>query len=94
MNLKFAVMNKLVTFLLAFIILTVTFKESSAQDRVVNGRVYTFDSIPLINASVKIKSTKQIVYTDTLGNFYAPCNYEDQIKVWARGFSTEKVKLD
>ena len=94
MNLKFTVMNKLVAFLLAFIILSVTFKESSAQDRVVNGRVYTFDSIPLINASVKIKSTKQIVYTDTLGNFYAPCNYEDQIKVWARGFSTEKVKLD
>ena len=65
-----------------------------SQERVVNGRVFTFDSIPLINASIKIKSTKQIIYTDTLGNFYAPCNYEDNIKVWARGFSTEKIKLD
>jgi TonB-dependent SusC/RagA subfamily outer membrane receptor len=87
-------MNKLVTFLIAFCLLGLFAKDVYSQDRVVNGRVYTFDSIPLINASVKIKSTKQIVYTDTLGNFYAPCNYQDQIKVWARGFSTEKIKVD
>ena len=64
-----------------------------AQDRVIHGRVFTFDSIPLINANVEVKSTKQVVKTDTLGNFSVSCNFEDVLKVSARGFTTEKVKL-
>jgi len=31
----------------------------SAQDRMVHGRVFTFDSIPLVGADVEVKSTKQ-----------------------------------
>lgn len=87
-------MKNLFSIFFVLIILVNVVGEVYAQERIVNGRVTTFDSIPLINASIKIKSTKQVIYTDTLGNFYAPCNYEDNIKVWARGFSTEKIKLD
>ena len=64
-----------------------------AQDKVMSGRVYTFDSIPLIGANVMAKSTKQVVTTDTLGNFYISCNADDVLKVSANGFTSEKVKL-
>lgn len=65
-----------------------------AQDRIVHGRVFTFDSIPLVGAEVEIKSTGQVIKTDSTGNFSAGVLMEDQIKVSAKGFSTEKFKID
>jgi TonB-dependent SusC/RagA subfamily outer membrane receptor len=64
-----------------------------SQERVVQGRVFTFDSIPLVKANVAVKSTKQVVKTDTLGNFTVSCNLEDVLKVSAKGFHTEKVEI-
>lgn len=68
--------------------------ETFAQDKVISGVVFTFDSIPLVNAKVTAKSTKQTVSTDTLGNFYIPCNPDDVLKITANGFTSERVKLD
>jgi len=65
-----------------------------SQERVVHGRVFTFDSIPVVNANVEVKSTKQVVKTDTLGFFAVACDPEDLLKVSANGFSTEKIKLE
>lgn len=65
-----------------------------AQERMISGRVFTFDSIPLIGANVMVKSSKHVVTTDTLGNFYISCNPDDVLKVSANGFTKEKVKLN
>lgn len=67
---------------------------ANAQERVINGMVTTFDSIPLIGADIKIQSTKEIVKTDTLGRFTANVNSEDKLKITARGFYTQNIKLD
>lgn len=75
------------------VILVVLSLNLVAQDRVLYGIVHTLDSIPLIGAEVKVKSTKQSVFTDSLGSFAAPCNIEDKIKVIANGFYTENVKI-
>lgn len=64
-----------------------------SQERVIQGRVFTFDSIPLVKADVEVKSTKQVVKTDTLGNFSVSCSPEDVLKVSAKGFATEKVEV-
>lgn len=64
-----------------------------AQDRIIHGRVTTFDSIPLIGASVKVQSTKQVVQTDSLGHFSVACNSDDKLHVFAEGFYNQKVKL-
>lgn len=69
-------------------------KAGFAQDRVITGRIFTFDSIPLVNANIKVKSTKQVVHSDTLGNFYAPSNDKDILIISANGFNTQKVKLE
>ncbi len=66
---------------------------SNAQERVIHGVVTTFDSIPLIDAEVRVKSTKQVVTTDTLGRFTVPVNNNEQITVKAVGFFNQKVKL-
>ena len=65
----------------------------SAQDRIIHGKVTTFDSIPLIGASIKVKSTKQEIQTDSLGRFSVGCNDNDKLKVTAHGFYPQNVKL-
>lgn len=65
----------------------------TAQDKIIHGAVTTFDSIPLIGATVKVMSTKQTVLTDTLGNFSIGCKTKDKLKVTAHGFYDQKVKL-
>ena len=64
-----------------------------AQDHIIQGVVHTLDEIPLIGAEVKVKSTGQSVLTDSLGNFVILCNSEDKLKVFARGFYPQNVKI-
>jgi TonB-dependent SusC/RagA subfamily outer membrane receptor len=64
-----------------------------AQERMLHGIITTFDSIPLIGASIKVQSTKQVVLTDSLGNFSLSCKNDDKLKVSAHGFYNQKVKL-
>jgi len=66
----------------------------NAQERIIQGRVFTFDSIPVIGAEVFVKSTKQVVKTDTTGRFTVSCKKEDQMKVSAKGFTTAKFKVN
>ncbi len=65
-----------------------------AQDHLVQGKVTTFDSIPVINADVKVNSTKNVVQTDSLGFFQVFCKNEDKLTVNAKGFSKQKVKVE
>ncbi len=67
---------------------------SNAQERIVHGMVTTFDSIPLIDAEVQVRSTKQTVLTDTLGRFSVAVNPRERLKVSATGFFNQKVKLE
>lgn len=67
---------------------------SNAQERIVHGVVTTFDSIPLIDAEIQVRSTKQTVLTDTLGRFSVAVNPGERLKVSATGFFNQKVKLE
>jgi TonB-dependent SusC/RagA subfamily outer membrane receptor len=87
-------MKKIVVISILFFVSIFISQTGFTQERVLQGRVFTFDSIPLIGASVEVKSTKQVVKTDSLGQFSVTCNAEDVLKVSARGFNTEKFKLE
>ncbi|MDB4582038.1 TonB-dependent receptor plug domain-containing protein [Draconibacterium sp.] len=80
--------------ILVFIIIFCTTSFLVAQEKVLHGKVTTFDSIPLIGASVQIKSTEQIVKTDSLGIFTVSCYQKDKLKVTANGFSRQNVKIE
>jgi len=68
--------------------------ESFAQTVMVRGEVVTFDSIPVINANVKVKSSKLEVKTNTNGQFETECTAADLLTISASGFYSEKVKID
>lgn len=65
-----------------------------AQEKMIEGMVTTFDSIPVVGASIQAKSTKEVVLTDTLGWFSVSCAPEDRLKVEAHGFSRKNVKIN
>lgn len=86
-------MKKIVFGTVLFFVALLFVGNGFAQDRIVHGRVFTFDSIPLVEANVKVKSTKQIVLTDTTGRFSVACNTDDALTVTANGFYNQKVKI-
>jgi len=74
-----------------FVLLSSTFLQG--QEKLIEGMVTTFDSIPLIGANIEVKSTKEVVATDTLGMFSVSCAPKDKLKVTARGFSRINLKI-
>lgn len=64
-----------------------------AQDRIIQGKVSTFENIPLSGVEIQVKSSKQIVKTDTLGRFAVACNEKDKLSFFAHGFNKQNVKL-
>ena len=86
-------MNYKLFFLFAFFAVFIFSNNLTAQERIIHGHVTTFDSIPLINASIRVKSTKQEVLTDSSGNFSIGCNKDDKLRVFAEGFYNQNVKL-
>ncbi|MBN1984834.1 MAG: TonB-dependent receptor plug domain-containing protein [Prolixibacteraceae bacterium] len=87
-------MNKKFFYPLIFTLVFFLVENLQAQDRIIHGMVTTFDSILVNGASVKVKSSKQVVYSDSLGNFSVGVANEDVLVVSAKGFYNQKVKLN
>lgn len=85
--------TKLFPFIL-FIICVFTINHGSAQERYIQGIVTTFDSITIVGADVFVKSSKEVVKTDTLGHFKVKVAPKDKIKISAKGFQGRTVKLE
>ncbi|MEN8117166.1 MAG: TonB-dependent receptor plug domain-containing protein [Bacteroidota bacterium] len=80
--------------ILSFLIIALVFVINvSAQERIIHGVVTTFDSIVVVGAKIKVKSTKQIVKSDTLGQFSVSVTAKDKLKITAHGFNTTNVKI-
>lgn len=86
--------HKVITSILASALLFLSGHSLSAQERIIHGTVTTFEAITLANASIKVKSTKKEVYSDTLGKFTVLCAPRDRLTISANGFSSQKVKVD
>lgn len=84
-------MRKLINLLIVLLISSVS--GLYAQDKVVHGIINTLDSIPLIGAEITVKSSKQVVYTDTLGRFSVQSNAKDKLKIRADGFVNQNVNV-
>ncbi len=65
-----------------------------SQERTLIGSVTTLENIAVVNAEVKVLSSKMIALTDTVGNFKVSCLLNDKIKISAKGFDSQKVKID
>lgn len=67
---------------------------SYSQERTVTGFVTTLETIAIVNAEVKVLSSKATVLTDTAGSFSISCLLDDKIKITAKGFDSQKVKIN
>ncbi len=65
-----------------------------SQERILSGLVTTFESIAVANAEVKILGSKVTELTDSVGNFKIICSPKDKIMISAKGFYSQKIKID
>ncbi len=87
-------MNKLCIQLLISTIIVFCYPTTlSGQEMTFHGRVTTFDSIPLVKAMVTVKSSRQVILTDTLGLFTVQCLDKDKLAVSANGFARKNIKI-
>ncbi|MCD6201185.1 MAG: TonB-dependent receptor plug domain-containing protein [Bacteroidales bacterium] len=66
---------------------------SPGQTKTIHGMVTTFDSIPLTGVSIRVKSSKKTVYSDSLGHFTTTCLPQDKLQVTANGFIKRNIKI-
>jgi TonB-dependent SusC/RagA subfamily outer membrane receptor len=88
-------MKNKISLLIGFLFILCGFSmQIKGQEKIIRGMITTFDSIPVMKASVKVKRTKQVVYSDSLGHFSIPCKVGDKLQFTAKGFNTYNVNID
>jgi len=68
-------------------------KAGFTQERVINGKVTTFRTIPLNNTLITVKSQDKEILTDSTGFFTFTCDEKEKITVSAFGFFPVKIRL-
>jgi len=85
-------MKNIIKYFLSLLFILIVFM-ANAQVKVLHGYVTSFENIPVEGAEVKVKSTDQIVITDTLGYFFVGVNSTDKLTIRANGFYKQNVKI-
>ncbi|MDB4581638.1 TonB-dependent receptor plug domain-containing protein [Draconibacterium sp.] len=67
---------------------------SHAKETLVTGKITAFDKYPLNKVSIIIKGTTTEVLSDSNGRFEIECNENDKLLIRAKGFTTEKVRIN
>ena len=69
------------------------FTSSYSQKKVFKGKVLVFDNIPVMNAEILVNSTKQIVKSNSEGNFSFKGKPIEKIKISANGFAVKNQRI-
>lgn len=83
-------------FYIPFLFLVLFFSTSNvySQEKTITGFVTTLENIAVVNAEVKVLSSKVTVLTDNVGHFKLNCLPKDKLKISAKGFYSQKIKID
>ena len=84
-------MLKFSTFILLVSLLT---SNATCQDKIVRGVVTVFENFPLENAVIKVRSSRQVLHSDTSGGFNVSCKPGDVLYISANGFYKQIVRID
>ena len=63
------------------------------ENKIISGRVTTFNEISLHKVKITATKSGQHTYSDTLGYFSINCSEEDVLRFSAKGFDGEKIKV-
>ncbi len=75
------------------IVFLLSVQPAHSQENKIEGKVLAFETIPLRNVEVKVKSTGEIFKTDSAGYFSVICKGKDKVTFWANGFMTQKINI-
>lgn len=64
-----------------------------SQEKELAGKITTFEIIPVMNASILVKSSGMKYFSDSLGLFTVKCLVTDKLVLSAEGFSKRKVNI-
>lgn len=78
--------------IVAFLVLALC-ANTFAQERNISGKITAFNTYELWNVKVSAKKAKTEVLTDEVGNFKIKCKTNDALKIQAKGFETQVIKL-
>ncbi|KJF45306.1 TonB-dependent receptor plug domain-containing protein [Draconibacterium sediminis] len=66
---------------------------SYGQGKIIRGQITAHEEIPLIGAEIFVESSGNQFRSDSMGNFRISCQQKDKIKVSAKGFHSEEIKI-
>ena len=75
-----------------FLIFFILFS-ANAQKKTIVGKVTTYKTIPIYNATVVIKKSKESATTNKLGLFTLECDAKDKLSIKVVGFKAKTIKL-
>lgn len=58
-----------------------------------NGKITTFNEIPVVKAQIQVKSSNRNFYSDSLGLFSIQCADKDKLTVSAEGFMKTRFRI-
>jgi TonB-dependent SusC/RagA subfamily outer membrane receptor len=64
-----------------------------AQEKELTGKITTFETIPVVKATILVKSSGMKYYSDSAGIFTVKCLETDKLFLSAEGFSNQKVNI-
>lgn len=79
----------IVSFMLVLGVVGIT----AAQNRIIQGIVHAFDSIPLEGVKIEVKSTGLVYETNVGGEFVVECDSRDRLLIRANGFYEQNFKV-
>jgi len=82
---------KKISFILSFLFFVIF--HLNAQERIVTGKVTTFEKYGLNNVSVTAKKSGSEAFSDTAGYYTITCNANDKLIFEANGFFKERTNL-
>lgn len=65
-----------------------------AQNTVVNGKLTTYNFIPVMNVKISSQKAKATTMSDSLGNFSIVCLEKDVLQIKPKGFQPENIKVN
>ncbi len=84
---------KKIKVILFLVFLFTTVQYSFSQERKVVGKVVAFEMIPLRDVKVKVKSSGEIIKSDSAGLFSVSCKDKDKLTFDANGFTIQKINV-
>lgn len=87
-------MKRIISLIVSLCCVIFIMSNASAQTRVVYGKLYTLDNLPVSGIKIQATTSQTTAVSDSSGKFAIVCAPEDVLEIKNEIFKTEKVKIN